>query len=112
MLTAINTITVLPVRVCRIDEISPGMGRAFTIGQRSIAVFRNRTGVFQATDNACPHAGAPLADGILADNCIVCPYHARRFDLKSGKCEGHALRVTPYAVSLHDGWVFVGVPKD
>ena len=29
--------------------------------------------------------GGPLADGIVADRCVTCPLHGRRFDLRTGE---------------------------
>jgi nitrite reductase/ring-hydroxylating ferredoxin subunit len=32
----------------------------------------------------CAHAGGPLAEGIVVDGCIECPWHASRFRLSDG----------------------------
>ena len=32
--------------------------------------------------------GGPLADGIVADRCVTCPLHGRRFDLRTGAALG------------------------
>lgn len=71
------------VRVCLTDDVPPGEGRAVTIDDRRIAVFNTAAGWY-ALDNACPHQGGPLADGVLADSCVICPLHERRFELASG----------------------------
>lgn len=87
------------------------MGRSFDIAGRSIAIFRTRAGTFHATDNACPHAGAPLADGIIAGNCIVCPFHGRRFNLDSGQCDEQSLtELTTYRTSTDEDWIVVNLP--
>ena len=101
------------IRLCRTDEIAPGLGRAFAIAGRSVAVFHTRAGSFHASDNACPHAGGPLADGVIAGDCVVCPFHAYRFELGSGKCAGgggSAPNLATYPVSVHDGWIFLELP--
>ena len=51
---------------------------------RGVAVFRCADG-WAALDARCPHAGGPLADGIVADGCVTCPLHDWRFDLASGE---------------------------
>src|SRR3954463_3543594 len=97
-----------PARVCRIDELSPGLGRTFDVAGRRIALFRTRQGMILATDAACPHAGAPLADGIVTGQCVVCPYHARRFDLTTGKCDdANTPAIRSYPVTVHGDWVSV-----
>jgi nitrite reductase (NADH) small subunit len=94
--------------VCRLDELPAGIGRTFDIAGRRIALFRTRQGMIFATDAACPHAGAPLADGIVAGGCIVCPYHARRFDLATGQCDdAKTASIRSYPVSVHGEWVSV-----
>jgi vanillate O-demethylase monooxygenase subunit len=44
-----------------------------------MVVFRTSTGV-AALDDRCPHRGARLSAGSVADDCVVCPYHLWRFD--------------------------------
>jgi nitrite reductase (NADH) small subunit len=70
-------------RVCAIDDVPLGEGRAATVAGRRIAVFNTPTGWY-ALDNLCPHRGGPLADGLVADRCVTCPLHERRFDLDTG----------------------------
>lgn len=101
----------VPTRVCRVDDLVPGIGRTFEIAGLRVVLFRTREGMIYATEAACPHAGAPLADGILAGACVVCPFHARRFDLATGRCDDvgtDALRT--YPVSVHGEWVGVDLP--
>ena len=49
-----------------------------------MAVFNSPAGWF-ALDDACPHRGGPLSDGLLADACVACPLHDRRFQLDGGR---------------------------
>ncbi|MGI8430087.1 MAG: nitrite reductase small subunit NirD [Solirubrobacteraceae bacterium] len=70
-------------KVCGVQDVPMGEGRAVTIGGRRIALFRTRGGWY-ALDDACPHLGGPLADGIVAERSVICPLHDRRFDLASG----------------------------
>jgi nitrite reductase/ring-hydroxylating ferredoxin subunit len=37
-----------------------------------------------AFDNTCPHAGAPLGDGFLDGFLVECPFHAGRWDVRTG----------------------------
>jgi nitrite reductase (NADH) small subunit len=111
-------------RVCRVEDVPLGEGRGGDVDGRRravdgdgrrIAVFQTRTGWF-ALDQRCPHKGGPLTDGILADGCVICPLHDRRFDLANGRCVTDApMRVAAYRVELHDGdvWVdAVALPDD
>jgi nitrite reductase (NADH) small subunit len=92
--------------VCKVGDVPQGEGRAVEIDGRRVAVFRTRTGWF-ALDQRCPHRGGPLADGIVADGCVTCPLHDRRFDLATGRCHTEELEVGVYPVEIHDGDVWV-----
>jgi nitrite reductase (NADH) small subunit len=92
--------------VCRAGDVPLGEGRAVTVAGRRIALFNAPTGWF-ALDAACPHQGGPLADGILADNCVACPLHDRRFDLRTGECLSGGEAVTAHRVEVRDGSVEV-----
>ena len=85
-------------------------GRSVTVGGRRIAVFRTPDG-FRAIDGACPHAGGPLADGIVADRCVTCPLHNWRIDLETGEVVGGGEGSVPvFEIEERDGELFVSVP--
>lgn len=67
-----------------VDDVPPGEGRAFAVGDRTIAVFRLRSGVLRAVPGICPHAGGPLADGQIDENVLICPLHLNTWDLATG----------------------------
>lgn len=58
--------------------------------------------------NACPHAGAPLADGIVAGDTVVCPLHGRSVDLLTGSVSDCNEVVRVYPVAVEDGAVWLG----
>lgn len=71
------------VRITEIGNIPQHEGRAVSIGGLEIAIF-NLDGRFLTIDNACPHKGGPLCDGMVAGTTVVCPLHGQRFDLLTG----------------------------
>ncbi len=93
-------------RVCTVDDVPLGEGRAVEFDGRRVAVFQTRNGWY-AVDQRCPHKGGPLADGIVADGCVTCPLHDRRFDLVTGRCHTDDLKVDVYRVEIHDGDVWI-----
>jgi nitrite reductase (NADH) small subunit len=102
--------TAAQVRVCSLEELPVGLGRAFEIAGRQIAFFRTRRGPVFAVDNRCPHKGGPLADGMLAGDAVVCPLHAFRFELATGECDQPGTcPVGTYAVTVERGDVYVAV---
>ncbi len=94
------------VPVCRTGDVPLGEGRAVTVAGRRVAVFNAPSGWY-ALDNACPHMGGPLADGILADSCVACPLHERRYDLRSGEAVGGGEAVVAHAVAVRGDLVEV-----
>jgi len=95
-------------RVCSVGDVPLGEGRAVLLDGALIAVFHTRRGWF-AIDQRCPHKDGPLADGIVAEGCVTCPLHERRFDLENGSClNDPSLSVGAYRVELHSDEVHVG----
>jgi nitrite reductase (NADH) small subunit len=97
------------IRACQVDDVPHGEGRALTVGGRRIALFRADTGWY-ALDAVCPHAGGPLADGIVADCRVICPLHERAFDLTTGAAVSGGAGVDAYAVEVVGDEVWVRTP--
>ena len=70
--------------VARVGEIAEGRGIPVEINGRVIAVFLDE-GSYYAIDDACPHKGAPLCDGIVFDKSVTCTWHGWRFSLEDGR---------------------------
>lgn len=102
--------TLTRVPLCTLDDLPVGLGRPFRVGDTPIAVFRTRTGKVFALDASCPHRGGPLADGMLAGDQVVCPYHAFRFHADTGACDQTGVcAIATYPVEVIDGTVTVTV---
>lgn len=75
------------IRIARCRDIPLREGRAVIIGGREVAIF-NLGDRFLAVENRCPHKGGPLADGIVSGSTVVCPLHAWKMSLETGKGVG------------------------
>lgn len=67
---------------------------------------------FRAADDQCPHVAAPLSEGFVERNRIICPVHFAEFDLGSGQAFGAPPgcgRLRCYGVEDCDGmlWLLV-----
>jgi nitrite reductase (NADH) small subunit len=98
-------------RVGTVDDVPLLEGRSVAVGGRRIAVFRLPDG-WAAIDAACPHRGGPLGDGLVADRCVTCPLHGRRFDLLSGARQGGDDAVAVHEVAERDGALWVRLAED
>ena len=71
--------------IIKISKLKDGQKKMRRIGLRSIMVVREDSQVF-ATDALCRHMAWPLAyGGKVKDDCITCPLHQSKYDLKNGE---------------------------
>jgi len=81
-------------------SIPPGEGRTFDVGPCKIAVFHTRQGGLFAAQAECPHRQGPLADGLVGGSTLVCPLHAWKFDLETGKSDNGQCALKTYPARL------------
>lgn len=100
------------VAVGRATDVPLWEGRRVTIDGRRVAIFRTEDGL-HAVSADCPHAGGPLQDGLVADGCVTCPLHGRRFDLRSGDRIGDDDgELAVYEVAERGGALLLRLPAD
>jgi len=73
-------------------------------GGDELAVY-NVNGEFYATENFCPHRGAPLSEGMLCGHVIECALHGWQFDVRNGECLTVVERIKSYRVKIEEGLV-------
>ena len=91
-------------------DIPPGTMRTVDVEDWCIVVV-NVDGEFFAYDNQCPHLGGPLGKGRVEGTTIVCPWHAWKFDARSGRpvWPQGAWKATRFPVAVENGQVMVRV---
>jgi nitrite reductase (NADH) small subunit len=104
--------TSVPILLGRINLIPRGQGRSFSVGRFRIAVFRQRDDSLFALENACPHQGGPLADGVIGAGLVVCPLHAHRFRLADGSGVDTEFCARSFPLVIRDGFVFLQIAAD
>ena len=72
------------VNAGKIGDLGPGEMKVIEDGTVRI-LLANVGGKLLAVSDRCPHADAPLSDGMLEGEEIECPWHGSRFNLKSGE---------------------------
>ncbi len=96
------------IAVAHESDIQAGRGRTVVVRGEAVAVFHSTSGWF-AIDDACTHEDAPLGEGDLDGDIVVCPYHDWRYDLRTGACHTDPERpVGCFAIRVDDGLVWVG----
>jgi len=98
------------VLVGQVGDVPVGEARVVEAEGKALALF-NVDGAFYALDNACSHRGGPLGEGDLDGAAVICPWHAWRWDVKTGaNVNNPAIRMPCFPVSVDDGRVFVELP--
>ena len=70
--------------VARLAEIPDFGMRQVELDGRKILLVR-RGGNVQAFEGSCPHAGGPLAEGVLDGARVICPWHKAAFCTRTGR---------------------------
>jgi nitrite reductase (NADH) small subunit len=97
------------VRICAKGELPRlGEAREFSAGTRTLCI-ANIDGTIRALDSECPHRGGPLAEGMIEDGKLICPWHAWAFDPATGATDSSQERVAVYPVSVEGEEVFVKI---
>ena len=101
-------------RVARDDELPEGGLLEVDAGGKKVLLLRN-DGELRAYGARCPHYDGPLAQGLLHDGRLTCPWHQGTFDAATGDLlEPPPLAgLTPFAVRVDEaGEVLVDRPDD
>jgi NADPH-dependent 2,4-dienoyl-CoA reductase/sulfur reductase-like enzyme/nitrite reductase/ring-hydroxylating ferredoxin subunit len=77
------------VPVAQESDLEPGRMKQVTVeassGDVDLLLARTAGGDYRAAHAYCSHYGAPLADGALSGERVVCPWHHACFDLADGR---------------------------
>lgn len=86
-----------------LSELKDGTPLLGHTGGEGVVVVRSGSEVF-AVGASCSHYGGPLADGIVVEGTLRCPWHHARFDLRTGNAVGApALTPVPCFEVEHEG---------
>src|SRR5262249_28579331 len=91
-----------------VGEVPDGGMIGGHVGEEAVLLAR-RGNEFFAIGATCSHYGGPLAEGLVVDDAVHCPWHHARFSLRTGEAIGApAFNPMPsWRVEQGDGKVFV-----
>jgi NADPH-dependent 2,4-dienoyl-CoA reductase/sulfur reductase-like enzyme/nitrite reductase/ring-hydroxylating ferredoxin subunit len=99
--------------VAKTTDLKDGQMKPITVGNTKILLVR-LDGTFYAIGSSCPHYGAPLEEGVLCGDRIVCPWHESCFNVTNGALlEPPALDDLPqFNVRISSNDLLVSVPEE
>lgn len=93
-----------------VDEIPDGKGREYVVAGRILAVYHLADG-FCALEGICPHAGGPLAQGMVRGDVVTCPWHGWQYNVKTGQHQlNPRICVPTFPVTVENGKLYVELP--
>lgn len=80
-------------------------------GDRRLVLYALADGIY-ATDDTCPHQGAPLSEGCVVEGYVECPVHHALFDIRTGAPDGAVTDrpVRTFPVKVEGDGIYVDVP--
>ncbi|MGK7396016.1 MAG: FAD-dependent oxidoreductase, partial [Candidatus Cyclobacteriaceae bacterium M3_2C_046] len=94
-----------------VNSIHEGQMKIFEVGGHRILLAKKQEKLY-AVSGTCPHYGAPLEQGVLYQDRLMCPWHHACFNIKSGQLlEPPALdNLYKYELSIENEKVYVDLP--
>lgn len=100
------------IKVAAVADVPPGNMLLVVTEGRKLVVY-NCGGTLYASENACPHMGASLSEGVLIGTEVTCPWHHWSFDVTTGACTSNPLApksLTVFPTTVEAGEVWVDLP--
>jgi len=101
-------IDVAKVRVCKAEDLKPGMAVRIETESEPVAVF-NVDGEFYAIGDTCSHEESSLSEGYVDDDIVECAKHGAMFHIPTGEVRSlpATRNVASYATTVEDGELYV-----
>ena len=99
------------IKVAKISDLGPGEKMLVEYDDEDVGLF-NIDGEIYAISDVCTHDGGPLVEGELDGDCIICPRHGARFNVKTGEETMPAFSPVPlYEVKIEGEDILIA-PKE
>ena len=98
----------MKVRVCRADDLKPGMALRVETDAEPVAVF-NVDGDFYAIADTCSHEESSLSEGYVDEDIVECAKHGAMFHIPTGEVRSlpATRNVRVFGTVVEDGDLYV-----
>lgn len=72
------------MKVAKVGDLAPGEKLLVEYDDEDEVGLINLNGSIYAISNICTHDDGPLLDGKIENECIICPRHGAKFNIKTG----------------------------
>jgi 3-phenylpropionate/trans-cinnamate dioxygenase ferredoxin subunit len=99
---------VAKVRVCKADDLKPGMALRVETDEEPVAVF-NVDGEFYAIADTCSHEESSLSEGYVDEDIVECAKHGAMFHIPTGEVRSlpATRNVRVFGTAVEDGDLYV-----
>jgi 3-phenylpropionate/trans-cinnamate dioxygenase ferredoxin subunit len=96
------------IKIATVQEVPEGTMKAFEYRHHRLVLCHTGDGIFAVADE-CTHDSAPISEGELRGDEIVCPRHGARFNVKNGsvKAPPALVPVDTYEVKVEGDDIYV-----
>ena len=101
------------VEIAPVSELPNGERLFVEIEGKPLVIF-NIADRFFSIGDVCSHDDGPVGEGDIEGYNITCPRHGAQFDIRTGKVVQMpaVVDIPAYPVTVVDGMIQVGVPKE
>ena len=100
------------LKVAKTSDLASGPKMLVEYDEDDVGLF-NLDGEFYAISDVCTHDDGPLVEGTLDGECIVCPRHGARFNIKTGEQTMPAFSPVPlYKVKIEGDDILIAPADD
>jgi len=101
------------ISIAKINDINEGEMKAFKINEELKILLIKNNGKISALGANCTHYGAPLEEGVLCGEVIICPWHHACFNAETGNLVEPPARdsLPSYQVKIDGENIIVNVPE-
>ncbi|MCK6523301.1 Rieske (2Fe-2S) protein, partial [Myxococcota bacterium] len=99
------------VHVGALSALTPGRPKLVHADGHDVVLTRGEGELVFAIDNACPHEGYPLVQGVVTGELLTCAWHNFKFNLRDGRCVLGEEDVRAYPTQVLEGEVWLDVAE-